>query len=1218
MICKRMPMRGDGAPVTRQVEDLLGYVDRAGPEAGRGDLVALGGRNFVSAIRAVQAAEMIATLTGCPRARRPLEHLVLSWRPDEQPDLRQVKEAVAILVRGLGLARHQALWALHGDAAGAHLHLVVARVDPETGRPATIPLFINELDRAVARIEHAQGWQPEANARFRVVDGITKQRRDDDGGRDGYDDFEWERDDAAGHRGRAAHGLGAGGAGGALGDGRDPDDAAAGRGRAGSGRSRRGDRRTADAGRGAGRGDGRRDRGDARHPGRGSRHSGDDPCRAGAGGRARAAAASGRPDVEAAADAVPRHDPDHAVGRLRGRWAALRLRAACWERGLGSNLDWVQPATEPDREAGILRRARARARLATLVGDDAPARIARKTLAVRLRGAHPGRWDNLPLARTLAGADTLSAPAAAREVRRGERSPERVAIEVAGPLIDAAASWPALHAALAQEGIAYRRKGSGAVLLVGGVAVKASTYRKAALGALTGRLGTYQAAPDETTGTVPRRGIEAAPGTDPRVFEALQRDRAAAARASARFAEDCAPLPPTSWRAAALLGEPPRAAPDARAVADRLGLQRPRLAPLARSQPAPVDPGSALDTCHVALRAERYGALIRMPPAEPSPGPETAAAAAGDRARAEPYDRLLQVPLGPLAAVEAASPRIVALARRGASVRLLFAARDQHHVVLRDLDADGLARLRADGHAPALVLEGRPGRFEAVLRAPSGGSTDEPAAVRRVGQTLARRYGCAVSDWGVRVVRAPEPDGTPAEPRSGVAAQFVAWTGEACPRLATLVAQGARRLRALRALLARPMSGSRPGPWWRRVGLAPPTRAEAAIYHAHRRDILAGWEGRRPDNSRVDARIARRLRTTGHGETAVAASIAACAAALAPYRRRDWATYGRRAASLAFAPDAAGGTEVEAGAERVAAWAALERRTRERVAAVAALRSAIARPVEITAPAPAVSPAEVGPGDATVAQPEPVAPAVSAPAIVPPEPVTAPPVPPAIDRPGRIEPSPEQRAILQPQEDRLGALLTQTIAAMRRGEAASPEPFVSALVARRGAVAAEPPPPVRPREIAVPADRPDGRSEAARRVAADPAEERGRRDTAAVAEHPEADLAASRPNTPALGDEPSAAAWNPLTDVPARYRSLASYYVLALASDERSLKGYRPYLRQALGDEIAARAETWHKATVGTPEHRRVLAAVRRWTGPWNFNAVEHACKAAGVRIPGR
>lgn len=817
-------MRGDGAAVARQVEDLLGYVDRIGSEAGRGDLVALGGRNFVSAIRAVQAAEMIATLTGCPRARRPLEHLVLSWRPDEQPDLRQVEGAVAILVRGLGLARHQALWALHGDAAGAHLHLVVARVHPETGRPATIPLFINALDRAVARIEHAQGWQPEVNARFRVVDGITKQRSDDDGGWDGYDEFEWERDGVAGHRGRAAHGLGAGGASRAPGDGRDPDDVATGRGRGGSGRSRFGGRRDADGGRGAGRGDGGRDRGDARHPGRAGRHRGDDPERAGAGGRPRAAAAPGNPGGQTAAGAVPRHGPDRAIARLSGRLTALRLRAACWERQLGSDLDWVRPATEPDREAGVLRRARARARLATMVGDDAPARIARKTLAVRLRGAHPGRWDDLPLARTLTEADTLSAPAAAWEVRRGERSPERVAIEVAGPLIDAAASWPALHAALAREGISYRRKGSGAVLLVGGEAVKASTYRRAALCALTGQLGPYQAAPDETTGTVPRRGIEAAPGTDPRVFEVLQRDRGAAARASARFAEACAPLPPTSWRAAALLGGPPRAASDARAVADRLGLQRPRLAPLARPQPAPVDPGYALGTCHAALRAERYGALIRMPPAKPSPNPETVAAAQRNRARAEPYDRLLQVPLGPLAAVQAAWPRIAALTCLGASVRLLFAARDQHHVVLRDLDAHGLARLRADGHALALVLEGRPGRFEAVLRAPSGGSTDEPAAVRRVGQTLARRYGCAVSEWGVRVVRAPEPDGTPAEPRSGVMARFVAWTGEACPRLATLVAQGARRLRALRALLARPMPGSRPGPWWRRVGLAPPTR----------------------------------------------------------------------------------------------------------------------------------------------------------------------------------------------------------------------------------------------------------------------------------------------------------------------------------------------------------------------------------------------------------
>lgn len=621
-----------------------------------------------------------------------------------------------------------------------------------------------------------------------------------------------------------------------------------------------------------------------------------------------------------------------------------------------------------------------------MIGDEASARIARKVLAARLRGGHPGRWDDLPLARTLTDADTLSAPAATREVRRGERSPERVAIEVAGPLVDAARSWAALHAALAREGIAYRRKGSGAVLLIGGVAVKASTYRKAALGALVARLGPYrpdaEQAIEGAAGASPAHLVEAAPGVDPRVFAALQGDRTLSAEAQARFAAACAPLRPNAWRAAALLGERPRAAAGARAIADRLGLPRPCLAPLARPEPTPVNAASALGACHAALGAERYGLLVRMPAVQRASNREAAPAAAQPEALAEPYDRLLRIPLGPLAAVQTAWPRVAAMARAGASVHLRFARGDRHHVVLRDLDARGLARMRNDGHTAALVMEGPPGRYEAVLRAP-GGAADEAAAVRRVGRALARRYGCAVSRVGLRVVRAPEPDAGSVEPKPGVAARFVARAGEACARLAMLIARSAQRLRALRALLARPVPNPRPGSWWRRAGLEPPTREAAAIYQAHRRDIVAGWDGRRPDNSRIDARVARRLRATGHAEPAVAALVAACAAALEPYRRRDWAAYGRRAAARAFASDGAADATDELDTGLVATWAALERRTRKCVAAGAEIRSAAARSATIAVPAPIVSPVEVERVDGIVAQPVPEATAIAAPVPAP-------------------------------------------------------------------------------------------------------------------------------------------------------------------------------------------------------------------------------------------
>ena len=67
----------------------------------------------------------------------------------------------------------------------------------------------------------------------------------------------------------------------------------------------------------------------------------------------------------------------------------------------------------------------------------------------------------------------------------------------ARPLIEAASSWHGLHRALAEHGLRYVRKGSGAVLIAGEhepVTMKASAVsRKATLARLEARLGPYEA-----------------------------------------------------------------------------------------------------------------------------------------------------------------------------------------------------------------------------------------------------------------------------------------------------------------------------------------------------------------------------------------------------------------------------------------------------------------------------------------------------------------------------------------------------------------------------------------------------------------------------------------------------------------------------------------------------------------------------------------------------
>lgn len=106
--------------------------------------------------------------------------------------------------------------------------------------------------------------------------------------------------------------------------------------------------------------------------------------------------------------------------------------------------------------------------------------------------------DGKPVRRT--GQDNTKSPqptAAARamEQQTGAKSAQRIGIEEAAPIISEATTWRELHANLAAIGMRYERKGSGAIIFIGDVPVKASDVsRSASLSALQKRFGAYQPA----------------------------------------------------------------------------------------------------------------------------------------------------------------------------------------------------------------------------------------------------------------------------------------------------------------------------------------------------------------------------------------------------------------------------------------------------------------------------------------------------------------------------------------------------------------------------------------------------------------------------------------------------------------------------------------------------------------------------------------------------
>lgn len=105
------------------------------------------------------------------RAKKPVMHLLLSWREGEQPTREQVDEAVAITLKELDLDECQSVYALHQNTDNYHLHICVNRISPLTHK-AIDPAHgwtDKAMERAARRVEAAQGWEIEQNAWTKVT-----------------------------------------------------------------------------------------------------------------------------------------------------------------------------------------------------------------------------------------------------------------------------------------------------------------------------------------------------------------------------------------------------------------------------------------------------------------------------------------------------------------------------------------------------------------------------------------------------------------------------------------------------------------------------------------------------------------------------------------------------------------------------------------------------------------------------------------------------------------------------------------------------------------------------------------------------------------------------------------------------------------------------------------------------------------------------------------
>jgi hypothetical protein len=119
---------------------------------------------------------MNATALQTPRVQEPAYHIALSFAPEDPVDRAMMERVADHLLARLGLAEHQAVLVAHRDRPHAHVHIVVNRIDSETGRTWHPWHDWQRIRRALSAEERVLGLRP-ADSRVEKVNEVASDVR---------------------------------------------------------------------------------------------------------------------------------------------------------------------------------------------------------------------------------------------------------------------------------------------------------------------------------------------------------------------------------------------------------------------------------------------------------------------------------------------------------------------------------------------------------------------------------------------------------------------------------------------------------------------------------------------------------------------------------------------------------------------------------------------------------------------------------------------------------------------------------------------------------------------------------------------------------------------------------------------------------------------------------------------------------------------------------
>jgi hypothetical protein len=105
------------------------------------------------------ATYMAATAAASQRVRRAAYHLMVAWHANEHPTLDKMREIAFETLTLAGLAEHEALIMGHGDKPHPHLHILLNRVHPATGKAWSTGHDYKLFDAIMRQLSDAHGFR---------------------------------------------------------------------------------------------------------------------------------------------------------------------------------------------------------------------------------------------------------------------------------------------------------------------------------------------------------------------------------------------------------------------------------------------------------------------------------------------------------------------------------------------------------------------------------------------------------------------------------------------------------------------------------------------------------------------------------------------------------------------------------------------------------------------------------------------------------------------------------------------------------------------------------------------------------------------------------------------------------------------------------------------------------------------------------------------------